>query len=132
MPIKLTMQENPQYLFVICSGKFEPDAFIDACKEALSFASEKKITAILMDGRKLTGELFTTMERFKVGEAFANLQRSLPYAPRVAVVGNEPLVDPNRFGETVAVNRGALGRVFTDIDEATRWLERWNQEGMDY
>ena len=130
MPIKLTMQVEPHHVVVMCSGEFEPDAFIDACRQALSFASENKITAILIDGRRLTGELFTTMERFKVGEAFAYLQRGLPFVTRVAVVGNEPLVDPNRFGETVAVNRGALGKVFTDIEEATMWLERWHQEEM--
>jgi hypothetical protein len=28
----------------------------------------------------------------------------------------------NRFGETVAVNRGVHGRLFTDVSEAEIWL----------
>ena len=28
----------------------------------------------------------------------------------------------NNFGETVATNRGLLSRIFTDFDEAERWL----------
>jgi hypothetical protein len=124
MSIELTIQEEPHFLHVKCSGEFEPAVFVNACKEALSFASEKKIAAILIDGTRLTGERITTMDRFKIGEEFAKLQHSLPFVARVAVVGNEPLVDPNRFGETVAVNRGASGKVFTDMEEATRWLKR--------
>ena len=123
MSIKLSMQEKPHYLQVICSGEFEPDAFIDACKEVLTFASENKIAAILLDGRTLTGQFISMIDRFRVGEEFARLQHDLPFISRVAVIGNEPLVDPHRFGETVAINRGAFGRVFTDIEEAIRWLE---------
>jgi hypothetical protein len=40
----------------------------------------------------------------------------------VAYVGDEPLIDPARFGETVAVNRGALIKVTTDLNEAFAWL----------
>jgi len=34
------------------------------------------------------------------------------------------MIDLERFGETVAVNRGAIGKVFTDVDEAVAWLEQ--------
>lgn len=63
------------------------------------------------------------MERFKLGDAFSTIQRK--YNPPIcfAVVGDEPIIDPERFGETVAVNRGVLGKVFTDIDEAVAWVE---------
>lgn len=123
MSIKLSMQEKPHYLHVICSGEFEPDAFIDACREALAFASENRIAAVVIDGRTLTGEFISIIDRFKIGEEFARLQHGLPFISRVAVIGNEPLVDPGRFAETVAVNRGAFGRVFTDMEKAIRWLE---------
>jgi hypothetical protein len=33
------------------------------------------------------------------------------------------MIDPHRFGETVAVNRGAQAGVFTDLAAAVAWLE---------
>jgi len=41
-----------------------------------------------------------------------------------SLIGKEPMIDLERFGETVAVNRGAIGKVFTDVDEAVAWLEQ--------
>jgi hypothetical protein len=41
---------------------------------------------------------------------------------RLAVLGNEPIIDPNRFGEIVATNRGANVKVFTDDPMALEWL----------
>ena len=131
MSIELTIQQMPHYLLVKCNGEFEPFDFLVACKEALSTASEKKIAAILIDGRDLTGKRITLMDRFNIGETFAMLQNNLTFVPLVAMVGNEPIVDPKRFGETVAVNRGASVKIFTDFEEATRWLERSLQEGLE-
>jgi hypothetical protein len=42
---------------------------------------------------------------------------------RMAIVGSEPLIDRERFGEIVARNRGVPLKVTTDLDEALRWLE---------
>ena len=131
MAIKLAMEEKSNHLHVKCNGEFEAVAFLDACKEALAFACEKKIAAVLIDVRNLTGDVFTTMERYEFGKAFAEYQIRLPIVICAAVLGKEPLIDPDRFAETVALNRGALGKVFTNIEEATNWLERWNQERMD-
>ena len=41
---------------------------------------------------------------------------------RVAVFARRPLVDPDRFAETVAVNRGAKVKVSERLDEALAWL----------
>jgi hypothetical protein len=41
---------------------------------------------------------------------------------RAALLGSEPMIHPERFGELVAVNRGADMRVFTDEAEAEQWL----------
>ena len=49
----------------------------------------------------------------------------------IAVVGDEPMIDSRRFGETVAVNRGAFGKVFTDFSEAKAWLKDRNDEGNE-
>jgi hypothetical protein len=41
---------------------------------------------------------------------------------RFAIVGNIPLVDPDKFEEVVATNRGLDLKVFTDIQKAYVWL----------
>jgi hypothetical protein len=38
------------------------------------------------------------------------------------VLGHEPMIHPERFGELVARNRGADARVFTVEAEALDWL----------
>ena len=65
----------------------------------------------------------TTFERFEIGEAFVAMQRSKKERIICAFVGKEPMVDPERFAETVVVNRGGLLAVFTDISDAKKWLE---------
>jgi hypothetical protein len=50
-----------------------------------------------------------------VGRAFGKIGR-------FAVVGQEPLIDEERFGETVAVNRGINAKAATSLDEAISWL----------
>ncbi len=41
---------------------------------------------------------------------------------RLAVIGHEPMIHRERFGEIVATNRGALARAFTDENAALEWL----------
>jgi hypothetical protein len=45
-------------------------------------------------------------------------------APQFAYVISEPLRDPQRYGETVAVNRGMNVKTFETLEEAFVWLER--------
>jgi hypothetical protein len=52
----------------------------------------------------------------------ADLQARHKPRIRLAVLGHEPYVHPQRFGEIVAANRGAIARVFTDEAEALKWL----------
>ena len=58
-------------------------------------------------------------ERFNYASRIAEQFRGL----KVAFVVNQPLRDPNLFGETVAVNRGGNIRVLATLAEAYEWLE---------
>ena len=62
----------------------------------------------------------STFERFQLGEQAAGA--AAPLGTRVAVVGREPVLDPERFGITVAVNRGLTVEAFADEVAALRWL----------
>lgn len=74
--------------------------------------------AVLVDARELTGGPLSDMDRYDLGVLVARELVSTP----AALVGSLPFVDRRRFGESVARNRGANVRVFTDLDEAVAWL----------
>ena len=91
--------------------------------EAVAAHSSKRV---LVDGQTVTGNP-RAMERFLYGEFTADAvtehqTRSASGPIRFACVLKEPVLDPKRFGETVAVNRGMLIRVFDNLEEAIHWL----------
>lgn len=65
-------------------------------------------------------------ERFLYGEFAAHetmkLVRVQRIIPQYAYVLHEPLRDPERYGETVAVNRGMNIKAFETLEEAFKWL----------
>jgi hypothetical protein len=57
----------------------------------------------------LEGAPLTTIERYEQGVRVAEVQQRFGLGILIAVVGHEPLVDPEKFGETVSKNRGVFG-----------------------
>ncbi len=89
---------------------------------AITYAREQKITRLLVDTLGLTGfEPPNTLERFMLGGQFA---RAAQGAVKVAMIARTELIDPKKFGLTVARNRGLIGDVFTSEAEALAWLLR--------
>jgi hypothetical protein len=124
MDIEIQTELKPKYALVRCRFTFKIDAFLEVCERAFQFTASEGRKAVLVDIRDVTGEPFTTTERYRTGERVAELQRGTGKGIAMVVVGNEPMIDPMRFGETVGKNRGANGQVFTDIDEAVEWIEK--------
>ena len=95
--------------------------------ETLDAVDQNDATKVLVDGREVTGNP-TTIERFFYGEfaargvaryLTAGVQRQ---TPQFAYVLHKPVLDPRRFGETVAANRGMWIKVFDNLEEALEWL----------
>lgn len=80
---------------------------------------------MLLDVRGVEGDP-SLFERYDFASCVARQNTALlvdeDAAMRVALVGTVPLIDPGRFGEMVATNRGARVKVVTDVDEAFRWF----------
>jgi ribosomal-protein-alanine N-acetyltransferase len=97
-----------------------PEA-VEAMLAALLWCRDQKIGRLMADVRGVprVAEL-DTMARFDLGRRGAELARG---QVRVAVVMTVPQVDPERFGESVARNRGLDAAVFTDEVAALTWLE---------
>jgi len=114
-------------LRVIALGEFSLAEAERTFLEMLEAVARHKTAKILLDGRELTGDL-NTIQRFLYGEFTAHAvaryirERGVPRAPQFAYVLHEPVLDPQRFGETVAVNRGMWVQAFVNLEDALGWL----------
>ena len=123
MSQEIHVEVKEDHLLAVFSGNFEfktnRDLLVDILMECIS----NKKSKMLFDLRLLKGDM-STYERYSIATFFADLTRQHEETTKiqVAVVGNPPLIDPNRFGETVAKNHGLNIKVSNDMDEATGWL----------
>jgi len=96
-------------LKVDASGEFSLEAAKRAFLNMLGAVVQYKAEKILFDVRNVRGTP-TDMERFCYGDFVARathrIVREHGFVPRFAYVAYVPLRDPERFAETVAVNRG--------------------------
>ena len=124
MSIELTFEERTSYLYARAVGIFNLREAKDCFRRIVEVAAQEKLLRVLFDARDLKGNM-TTMDRYTLGDSLTKeiLEKKNQVLPRIAIVGNEPFIDPQRFGETVARNRGSLLKVTTDIDQALQWLE---------
>jgi hypothetical protein len=113
-------------LYVALAGKMDGRLAEKTYREVLRECVAGGRTRMLIDCRELSGELSTT-ERYSLGKLVAEENSSAAAVAtgrqiRVALVGTEPFIDRDRFGETVARNRGAALKVTGDLDSAYRFL----------
>ena len=122
----LRISAEASLLRVAATGRFSlreaKRTFVEVLGAVASHHSEK----VLFDGRELKGEP-TFIQRFYYGEFAADAVRKfrIDYsrsAPKFAYVLIPPVLDPNRFGEIVAVNRGMNVKSFDNIEDALGWL----------
>ena len=108
-------------------GEFSLEEAKRTFVEILDHAGRYEATRVLFDGRALKGEP-EVMERFFYGAfaatetARAAIERRMSRVPRFAYVLDEPVLDPKRFGENVAANRGMIVKAFGSRTEALQWL----------
>jgi len=122
--IEIRTKIRPAYAHVFCSGEFTFDFFVEMLESAFGIAADSHRQAVLVDIRELKGEQPTVGERYDCGVRIAELQRGIGKGILMAFVGHEPLIDPERLAEIVAKSHGAFLGVFTEIDEATAWIEK--------
>ena len=127
MSMILRISAESGLLRVIATGEFSSEEAERTFLEILDAVGRHKTEKILFDGRELKGEP-DTIERFLYGKFVADEVVSdiredvLPFAPQFAYVLQEPVLDPQRFGETVATNRGMWVKAFDNIEDALGWL----------
>jgi hypothetical protein len=111
-----------RYIHVRCSGTIDIEGFALALNRGLEAAASSGRKAVVMDALHVEGTL-SKAERFVLGDSIAYAQRAHGFAALIAVVSTEPPLEAGRFAEMVAINRGAVGKSFTDLSDAEHWIE---------
>jgi hypothetical protein len=110
------------YLRIECTGTYSQDSVLRLYEQAFALAVSAGRDAVLIDARNVAGREPTLAQRYAQAVLVADLQSSQTQRIRLAVLGHEPIIHPERFGEIVATNRGAIARAFTDENAALEWL----------
>lgn len=110
------------HLSVTCRGDYDLNDFRGMLDETLKNAKTRKLSKILFDARQVAGKL-TTMDFYWLGIMVSELiAEHVPSVFQLAFVGDKSFLDPGRFGETVAKNRGVRGIVTSDLIKARDYL----------
>jgi hypothetical protein len=120
--IRTTVEVHATYVLLSCAGKYSRAEAHRIGDEAYAEAARSKREAVLVDVRDVSGRVPTILERFETGVRIAKHYLASDPRVRLALLGHEPMIHPERFGELVARNRGADARVFTDEAEALAWV----------
>jgi hypothetical protein len=126
MTLTIDIESRKHYLVATVSGQYSLRGAQEAYDRAMKAALPLGHTRVLIDARGVTGTP-SQDERYALGLFVATEQRLLaartpPLFVQVAVFGHRPLIDPDRFAETVALNRGAKVKISERLDEALAWL----------
>jgi len=114
---------HPDHVVIHCQGSYEIESTLAAYARAFEIAESNHVNAVLFEALDLTGTPPTVMDRFTMGKYVSELYLTYGGKIRMAIVGSEPYIDPDRFGETVATNRGGDVGVFTSMTDALAWLD---------
>jgi hypothetical protein len=113
------------YLYVTVTGRLDVAGAQAGLAEMFGVAARAHQARILLDCSRLAGE-WGPDERYAVGSFIAaEMERranQFPERPRLAIYAVAPLMDPNRYTQTVATNRGALVRSSDSLQELLSWL----------
>jgi hypothetical protein len=123
--LRVDLEQRHGYLYAALSGQIDLSGAQAAYRQILQAAVSHGQPRILMDCTRIAGE-FSTADRLAFGSFMADEQQRLashlPEAPRVAILAVPPLMDPGRFTQTVANNRGVRMRASESLQELVSWL----------
>ena len=100
------------------------DEAVEVVDVAIAHARDSGIARLMVNGTRVTGfDPPTLSERFFLVEKWAHTAKG---KIRLAMVVRPEMIDPRKFGVTVAINRRLIADVFVAERPATAWLESDN------
>jgi len=90
------------------------------CDQAIAFARDRRVPKLFINGQGLSGFPSPTLaERYFLARQWAATGQG---RVQLALVIHREMIDPEKFGITVARNVGMNAEVFSDEPEALAWL----------
>jgi hypothetical protein len=120
--IQVEVQVHPHHVVLVCTGRYSRSEAFRVSDLAFREAVAADRRSVLVDVRGVNGSIPTILDRFDIAMHVAARHLELRPRVRLALLGDEPMIHPERFGEIVARNRGADARVFTVEAEALDWV----------
>lgn len=118
LPEHFEVMEN--YACYRMSGNGSLAVAVGNAVDAINFARENGMRHLLIDTTKWLGLASPdTLERYHLGSAFS---KAAGWEVKVATLVQIEIIDPEKFGVLVAVNRGLIGNVFDSEKDALGWL----------
>jgi len=105
------------YLFVEVSEPYSLKLFLSTIHEVADHCREENLDKVLIDLRGMEGNP-SIFDRFQAG---IEIVKSWGIGIKAAVIARPVVI--NRTGENTAVNRGSKIKMFSEIKDATAWLE---------
>ena len=113
------------YVYAALSGAFSIESAKNVYRGILQIAAGQGQPRILMDATRITGEM-SVSDRLAFGmflaEEHARVLGQLPGGPQLAILAVPPIMDPGRFTQAVANNRGVRMRASDSLQELLSWL----------
>jgi hypothetical protein len=102
------------------TGSMSLQQAVDLVTAAITFARERGLQDLFVNAAAVVGFPSPTIsERYFLAEQWAHATGVV----RFAIVVRAEMIDPKKFGMTVARNRGMVCDVFSDETEAVAWLD---------
>ena len=118
VPESFTLEED--HAVYRPQGDYTFDETVEIVDKALAYCRENEIRRLLVNIREVTGfPPPTTLERFAFATKWA--ATAGPYV-RMSMVCRRELIDSEKIGVTMALNRGLRCEVFIAEPEARSWL----------
>jgi hypothetical protein len=123
--LQLTLESRQGYLYAGVTGELTVPGAQDALREVFAAAVRQGQPRMLIDSSRLNA-VWGPQERYEIGAFIASqverIASQFPEDPRIALYAVAPLMDPNRFAQRVALNRGAQVRSSDSLQELIFWL----------
>ena len=108
------------YLHITFSGPFSPAAAMESVDAMVAACASEDHGKVLFDCRPMTGDL-NMVAQFDVAEYGA---ATIPRDIKIAMLGREDQISPDRFFQTIARSHGVMVTVFSEINDAIQWLKK--------
>ena len=116
MPDEVRVNESKGIIEVVSSGDLTKQDMERTKAKLQSVLAENAFYRVLID----TTRLHAVPKTFEIFEAWSTHSRSFKIA--LLIMASSAIAKDVAFAETVGVNRGQVVKLFSDKEEALRWL----------